>query len=128
MKNLSLSVLLAVVLAGFTFTSCEKEDISKHTMILRNWTLVSETILGVEQFNSGCERDNVWNFKADKSFTIDPKVTCSDTEKMKAGIWGLNEDATVITLDDVKWDISITTTEMVMRRTVLGIETVRTFK
>ena len=128
MRKLSLFVLFAVALTGFSFTSCEKEDVSKHTLIIRNWTLVSEKIAGTEQLNSGCERDNVWNFKSDKSYTIDPKVTCEDSERLQVGVWSLNEDATVITLDDSEWDVTISANEMVMRRSLIGIETLRTFK
>lgn len=55
-KQLGLLVLSIGVLSIFLFTSCEKEK-TEINMIIRNWTLVSKTVAGVN-IATDCEKDS----------------------------------------------------------------------
>ena len=82
------------VMAGFLFTSCEKET-TETNMIIRNWTLKSKTVAGVN-IALECEQDAKWDFKLDGSYVI--KDNCNNT---KAGTWKLAEDGKTLTLDNI---------------------------
>ena len=60
-KNLGLMILAVCVLSGILLASCEKEK-TEVNMIVRNWNLVSKTVLGVD-VATDCEKNSKWNFK-----------------------------------------------------------------
>ena len=64
-------------------------------MIVRNWTLVSKTVAGVN-IATDCEKSSSWNFKSDNSFVV--KDNCGDTQ---TGTWTLAEDGKTLTVNKV---------------------------
>lgn len=92
-KKLGLLVLAFGVLFGL-FTSCEKET-TEVNMIIRNWSLVSKTVAGVD-IATKCEKNSSWNFKSDGAYSM--KDSCGET---KTGTWKLAENGKTLTLDGV---------------------------
>ena len=92
-KQLGLLILAICVLSGFLFTACEKER-TETNMIIRNWSLVSKTVAGVD-IATECDKSSKWDFKSDGSYVI--KSGC-DT---KAGTWMLADDGKTLTLDKI---------------------------
>ncbi len=88
-----LLIVAICVLSGFLFTSCEKEK-TEVNMIVRNWNLVSKTVLGVN-VATDCEKDSKWNFKSDGTYVI--KDNCDNTQ---TGTWKLADDGKTLTVDD----------------------------
>ena len=64
-------------------------------MIVRNWNLVTKTVLGVN-VATDCEKDSKWNFKSDETYVI--KDNCDNTQ---TGTWKLAEDGKTLTLDGI---------------------------
>ncbi|MDY0199610.1 MAG: lipocalin family protein [Bacteroidales bacterium] len=93
-KTFALLILAIVVGSGFLFQSCKKE-VTETNMVIRNWSLVSKTVLGVSVMTD-CDKDSQWNFKADGTYVI--KDACNST---KTGTWVLAKDGKTLTLDDV---------------------------
>ena len=91
--KLGLLTVAFCVLSGFLFTSCEKEK-TEVNMIVRNWNLVSKTVLGVN-VETDCEKNSTWNFKSDGTYVI--KDNCNNTQ---TGTWKLAEDGKTLTVDD----------------------------
>ena len=95
MKKINYLILVALVaIAGFFSTSCKKET-TEVNMVVRNWTLESKTVLGVNVITN-CETNSKWNFKADGTYVISD--ACNTT---KTGIWKLAADAKTLTLDNI---------------------------
>jgi heat shock protein HslJ len=95
MKRIGYLLLtVVVVLSGFLATSCKKEA-TETNMIIRNWTLSSKTIAGLNVATT-CENDSKWNFKADGTYAI--YDSCNNTQ---TGTWELASDAKTLTLDGV---------------------------
>jgi hypothetical protein len=95
MKKINYLILVALVaIAGFLSTSCKKET-TEVNMVVRNWTLESKSVLGVN-IASACEQDSKWNFKSDGTYVI---VDACNTSK--PGIWKLASDGKTLTLDNV---------------------------
>ena len=95
MKKIFGVLILAIcVLTALQFTSCEKEK-TEVNMIVRNWNLVTKTVLGVN-VATDCEKDSKWNFKSDETYVI--KDNCDNTQ---TGTWKLAEDGKTLTLDGV---------------------------
>ena len=117
-KNWGLLILAIFVLSGFIFTSCEKET-TEVNMIVRNWTLVSKTVLG-GSVATDCEKNSKWNFKSDGSFVI--KDNCSNTQ---TGTWKLADDGKTLTLNNITAyqviENSIVKLEIEMQVGVLGL-------
>ena len=93
-KNWGFLLLAICVIPAFLFTSCKKET-TEVNMIVRNWNLVSKTVLGVS-VATDCEKNSTWNFKSDETYVI--KDSCDDT---KTGTWKLADDGQTLTLNDV---------------------------
>lgn len=93
-KIFGLLILAICGLTALQFTSCEKET-TEVNMIVRNWNLVSKTVLGVS-VATDCEKNSTWNFKSDETYVI--KDSCGDT---KTGTWKLDDDGKTLTLNDV---------------------------
>ena len=94
MKKINLLLIVVIVaLSGFFFASCEKEK-TEVNMIIRNWTLESKTVAGLNIATS-CENDSKWNFKSDGTYVIDD--SCDNTQ---TGTWKLADDAKTLTLDN----------------------------
>ena len=87
-------ILAIVVISGALFQSCKKEK-TEVNMIIKNWTLLSKTALGVD-IATDCEKSEKWNFKVDNAYTITD--TCGNT---KTGTWMLADDGKTLTLDNV---------------------------
>jgi len=83
-----------VALAGFLSSSCKKET-TEVIMVVRNWTLDTKTVAGVNVATE-CENNSKWNFKADGTYAITD--ACNNT---KTGIWKLATDGKTLTLDNV---------------------------
>ena len=95
MKKIFGVLILAIcVLTALQFTSCEKEK-TEVNMIVRNWNLVTKTVLGVN-VATDCEKDSKWNFKSDETYVI--KDNCDNTQ---TGTWKLAEDGKTLTLDGI---------------------------
>lgn len=93
-KKLGLLLLAICVVPAILLTSCEKEK-TEVNMIVKNWTLQSKTVLGVN-VATDCEKNSTWNFKSDDSYVI--KDSCGDT---KTGTWKLGDDGKTLTLNDL---------------------------
>lgn len=93
-KIFGLLILAICGLTALQFTSCEKEK-TEVNMIVKNWNLVSKTILGVS-VATDCEKNSTWDFKSDETYVI--KDSCGDT---KTGTWKLDDDGKTLTLNDV---------------------------
>ena len=91
--KLGLLTVAFCLLSGFLFTSCEKEK-TEVNMIVRNWNLVSKTVLGVN-VATDCEKNSTWNFKSDGTFVI--KDNCNNTQ---TGTWKLAEDGKTLTVNN----------------------------
>ena len=95
MKRISFLLLIAMVaLSGFLVTSCKKEK-TETDMIIRNWTLQSKTIVGLN-VATDCEKLAKWNFKSDGTYAI-----YDSCNKTLTGTWKLAADAKTLTLDDI---------------------------
>ena len=95
MKKISNLLLVAIVaLSGFLFTSCKKEA-TETNMIIRNWTLQSKTIAGLN-VATDCEKLSKWNFKSDGTYAI--YDACNNTQ---TGTWKLSDDAKTLTLNNI---------------------------
>ncbi|SDD24885.1 lipocalin-like domain-containing protein [Williamwhitmania taraxaci] len=92
-KYFGLLMLAVVVLSGFLFSSCKKEK-TEVNMIVKNWTLDSKTIAGVD-VTRDCEENAKWNFRSDDTYVI--TNSCND----KTGTWSVAEDGKTLTLDGV---------------------------
>jgi hypothetical protein len=123
MKRISY-VMMMVFAAMLTmgWTSCTDEEVNETKMIIRPWNLISKKVLGVETLNEPCERDDVWNFKSDGSYTIDPKEKCGD-EAMKTGTWSLSADGSSLTLNGVEVFevVEISLSKLVIQMKVAGV-------
>ncbi len=94
MKKINyLLIATIVILSGFFIASCEKER-TEVNMIIKNWTLESKTVLGVN-VATNCENNSKWNFKNDGTYAINDD--CGNTQ---TGTWKLADDAKTLTLDD----------------------------
>ena len=95
MKKISYLLLIAIVaLSGFLFTSCKKEK-TETNMIIRQWTLESKTIAGLN-VATDCEKLAKWNFKSDGTYAI-----YDSCNKTLTGTWKLAADAKTLTLDNI---------------------------
>jgi len=95
MKKFNFLILITIVaLSGFLYTSCKKEA-TQTNMIIRNWTLESKTIAGLN-VATDCEKLSKWNFKTDGIYAI---VDACD--KTQTGTWKLADDAKTLTLDNI---------------------------
>ena len=93
-KRLGLLAFAIFVISGLFFISCEKEK-TETDMIIRNWTLKTKTVAGVN-IATNCEQDAKWDFKSDGSYVI--KDSCDDT---KTGTWKLADDGKTLTLNNI---------------------------
>jgi hypothetical protein len=94
MKKINLLLIVSIVaLMGFFASSCKKET-TEVNMIIRNWTLESKTVAGLDVTTS-CENNSKWNFKSDGTYAI--YDSCDNTE---TGTWVLAEDGKTLTLDN----------------------------
>jgi hypothetical protein len=88
-------LLIATIVAmlGLFITSCEKEK-TEVNMIIKNWTLVSKTVAGLNIATS-CETNSKWNFKNDGTYVIN-----DDCDNTKTGTWKVAEDGKTLTVDN----------------------------
>jgi len=94
-KKISYLLLIAIVaISGFLFTSCKKEA-TETNMIIRQWTLQSKTIAGLN-VATDCEKLAKWNFKSDGTYAI--YDSCNKTQ---TGTWKLAIDGKTLTLDNI---------------------------
>lgn len=122
-KYFGLLMLAVVVLSGFLFSSCKKEK-TEVNMIVKNWTLESKTVAGLD-VTLDCEENAKWDFKSDDTYAI--TNSCSN----KTGRWTLAEDGKKLTLDGVEAYEVITSTvsTLVIELKVGGLTLTRwTFK
>jgi hypothetical protein len=95
LKKISYLLIVAIVaLSGFLITSCKKEKVETN-MIIRNWTLESKTIAGLN-VATNCEKLSKWNFKSDGTYAI-----YDSCDKTQTGTWKLADDAKTLTLDNI---------------------------
>lgn len=92
--KLSLLILAICVTSGLFLESCKKET-TETNMIIRNWNLVSKTVLGADVMTT-CETGSKWNFKADDTYVITDNCNNIDT-----GTWTVAEDGKTLTLNNV---------------------------
>lgn len=94
MKKINYLLILTIVaLSGFFISSCEKEK-TEVNMIIKNWTLESKTVAGVDVATT-CENNSKWNFKTDGTYAI-----YDDCDNTQTGTWKLADDAKTLTLDN----------------------------
>jgi len=88
-------LLIATIVAmlGLFISSCEKEK-NEVNMIIKNWTLVSKTVAGLNIATS-CETNSKWNFKNDGTYIIND--ICNNT---KTGTWKVADDGKTLTVDN----------------------------
>lgn len=104
--------LYAILL--FVLVACSKKDepASKATLLVRKWKqtdlLVAQTgTPPVSVYNTlveNCSKDDIWEFKADGTFTVVEGATkCdpSDPDLISTGTWQLIENETKLVVDDV---------------------------
>ena len=95
MKKINYLLLIAVVaLSGFLSTSCKKE-LTEVNLVVRNWTLQSKTIAGVD-VATDCEDNSRWNFKSDGTYAITDAC-----DNVQTGLWKLSDNGTTLTLNNV---------------------------
>ena len=95
MKKINYFLLVTLVaLTAFLSTSCKKET-TEVNMVVRNWTLESKTVAGVN-VATDCETNSKWNFKTGGTYVISD--ACNTT---KTGIWNLAADGKTLTLDNL---------------------------
>ena len=95
MKKINYLLFIAIIaLAGFLNTSCKKES-TEVNMIVRNWTLESKTMAGLD-VATDCEKLSKWNFKADGTYAI-----YDACDKTQTGTWKLAADAKTLTMDNI---------------------------
>jgi heat shock protein HslJ len=93
MKKINYLLIVTIVaFSAFLFTSCKKEK-SEVNMVVKNWTLESKTVAGLN-VETSCENDSKWNFKSDNTYTINDD--CNNTQ---TGTWSLSDDGKTLTLD-----------------------------
>lgn len=94
MKKINLLLFgIIVALSGIFIASCEKQK-TEVNMIIRNWTLESKTVAGLN-VATNCEDNSKWNFKSDGTYAI--YDNCDNTQ---TGTWKLADDAKTLTLDN----------------------------
>ncbi len=92
-KKLGLLILAVCVISGSLFVSCKKEK-TEVNMVVRNWNLVSKTVLGAN-VTTDCEKNSTWNFKADNTYVI--KNSCDKTD---TGTWSLADDGKTLKINN----------------------------
>ena len=107
--------IVAFLWAGM---SCNKDDqnvqlpVTRAQLLARSWiqTDLLATPPGGTQtsvFNTvltACQRDNIWNFKSDGTYTVTEgatKCNTTDPDIATSGTWQLTESDTKIIIDDV---------------------------
>jgi hypothetical protein len=98
--------------------SCKKDEstvplpVTRAQLLARSWiqtdllaslaggspTSVFSTVL------QACERDNIWNFKSDGTYTVTEgatKCNATDPDTASSGTWQLTENDTKIIIDDI---------------------------
>ena len=94
MKKINYLLIAAIVaLSGFLGASCKKEK-TEVNMIIKNWTLVSKTVAGLDIATS-CENSSKWNFKSDGTYII-----TDNCDSKQTGTWKLADDAKTLTMDN----------------------------
>lgn len=95
-------------------SSCSKDDepsASKSQMIARNWRqtdlLASQAgtpaVSVFDTFFEPCNKDDIWQFKADGTYTVvegATKCNAGDPDTVTTGIWQLTDNDTKIIIDD----------------------------
>ena len=102
------------ILLAFVLAACSKKDepASKASLLTRKWKqtdlLVSQAgTAPVSVYNTlveDCSKDDIWEFKADGSFTVVEGATkCdpSDPVLISTGTWQLIENETKLVIDDI---------------------------
>ena len=94
MKKINYLLIAAIVaLSGFLGASCKKEK-TEVNMIIKNWTLVSKTVAGLDIATS-CENSSKLNFKSDGTYII-----TDNCDSKQTGTWKLADDAKTLTMDN----------------------------
>ena len=132
-----LSALLLVVAA---LSACKKEPApatSSRTDLLtaKNWrktawTIASGNAAPVDVYAQlpACERDDFFQFRADKSFVLDAGATrCNATDpQTRPGTWSFNGDQSVLTLADASGNAPTANDVVELSATTLHLRTSRT--
>lgn len=121
MKKINYLLIVAIVaLSGFLISSCKKER-TEVNMIVKNWTLESKTVAGVDIATS-CENNAKWNFKSDGTYIISDN--CDNTQ---TGTWKLADDAKTLTMNNntIYKVVDNSITKLVIELQVGGVGLVR---
>jgi hypothetical protein len=110
--------ILFIVLILAVGISCNKDEstvplpVSRAQLLARSWIqtdLLASLPGGPPQsvFTTvleACERDNIWNFKSDGTYTVTEgatKCNAADPDTATSGTWQLTESDTKIIIDDI---------------------------
>ena len=121
MKKINYLIFVTIVaLSGFLITSCKK-DKTEVNMVIKNWTLESKTVAGLNVATS-CENNSKWNFKNDGTYVIN-----DNCDNVQTGTWKLADDSKTLTLDNntIYMVIENSLTKLVIELQVGGIGLVR---
>jgi hypothetical protein len=97
--------------------SCSKDEqtvplpVTRAQLLARSWiqTDLLATVGGTQTsvFNTvltACQRDNIWNFKSDGTYTVTEgatKCNTTDPDTVTSGTWQLTDSDTKIIIDDI---------------------------
>jgi len=115
--NITRSTGLTLLTLFLLFSSCSKDETkstpaSKSALIARNWkqTDLLAAQVGIPEvsvfntFFEACKKDDIWQFKADGTFTVVEGATkCSpaNPDVITTGTWQLTDNENKIVIDDV---------------------------
>ncbi len=130
MKKLNyLALFLLTSLIGILVSSCSKEeiqgDLTKAAMMVKNWKMTSQAPIDLLD----CQKDDVWDFKADGTYTINVGSDICFAETNQSGEWQLSTDGKLLTLKNgaivTRYEVvSVSLTQLVLKMTIgdLGLQ------
>lgn len=114
--NITRSAGFALLALFILFSACSKDDnktapTSKSALIARNWKQTdllagqagSAEVSVFNTFFEACNKDDIWQFKADGTYTVvegPTKCSPTDPDVVTTGTWQLTDNENKIIIDD----------------------------